>query len=53
MFCLALGGAALLADEGMWRFDQLPVDVIAKTYGVTLQKSDLDRLQAAPVTRPG
>jgi hypothetical protein len=47
--CLAVAGVGLLADEGMWRFDQLPVDVIAKTYGVTLQKSDLDRLQAAPV----
>jgi hypothetical protein len=47
--CLALAGVGLLADEGMWRFDQLPVDVIAKTYGVNLQKGDLDRLQAAPV----
>jgi hypothetical protein len=49
VLCLALAGVGLLADEGMWRFDQLPVDVIAKTYGVNLQKADLDRLQAAPV----
>ena len=26
---LALGSAALLADEGMWRMDQLPLDVVA------------------------
>lgn len=39
----------VMADEGMWRFDQLPIGAVAKTYGVTLGKADLDRLQAAPV----
>src|SRR5574341_841489 len=39
----------VFADEGMWRFDQLPVDVVAKTYGVKLEKADLEKLQAAPV----
>ena len=29
-------GASLLADEGMWRLDQLPLDVIAQKYGVRL-----------------
>lgn len=46
---LVTAGVALVADEGMWRFDQLPVDLITKTYGVTLAKADLGRLQAAPV----
>jgi len=40
---------ALSADEGMWRIDQLPLDVIAKKYGVRLTPADLARLQSAPV----
>jgi len=47
-FC-ALAGVSLLADEGMWRIDQLPVDAIAKKYGVRLTSADLDRLRYAPV----
>ena len=46
---VSVTGITVFADEGMWRFDQLPVEVVAKTYGVTLGKADLDRLQAAPV----
>lgn len=46
---LAVGGAALLADEGMWRIDQLPVEVVAAKYGVRLTPADLQRLQSAPV----
>lgn len=46
---LSAASIGLVADEGMWRFDQLPVDVVAKTYGVKLGKAELDRLQAAPV----
>jgi hypothetical protein len=46
---LSAGWVGLGADEGMWRFDQLPLDAVAKTYGVTLGRADLDRLQAAPV----
>ena len=45
----AAAGATLLADEGMWRIDQLPRDVIARKYGVRLSDSDLDRLRYAPV----
>jgi len=41
--------AALLADEGMWRLDQLPLDVVSRTYGVHLAPKDLERLQSAPV----
>jgi len=48
-FLLAAGGAALLADEGMWRIDQLPLDTIATKYGVRLGPKDLERLQYAPV----
>ena len=46
---LSAASIGLVADEGMWRFDQLPLDVVAKTYGVKLGKAELDRLQAAPV----
>ena len=46
---LAAGGGALLADEGMWRLDQLPLDTIAEQYGVRVSQSDLERLQSAPV----
>lgn len=42
-------GAALHADEGMWRIDQLPIEAVATTYGVRLTTSDLQRLQTAPV----
>jgi hypothetical protein len=45
----ALAVATVSADEGMWRIAQLPLDVIAKTYGVTLTPRDLERLQNAPV----
>jgi len=45
----AIAGATLLADEGMWRIDQLPRDVIAQKYGVRLTDADLDRLRYAPV----
>jgi hypothetical protein len=46
---LATGVASLLADEGMWRIDQLPRDVVASKYGVRLGPKDLERLQRAPV----
>ena len=44
-----LGAAALGADEGMWRIDQLPLEVIAGKYGVRIAPSDLERLRSAPV----
>jgi len=43
------GAAALGADEGMWRIDQLPLEVIASKYGVRLAPMDLERLRSAPV----
>jgi hypothetical protein len=44
-----LAATTLAADEGMWRFDQLPLDAIAKKYGVRLTAKDVERLQHAPV----
>src|SRR5437867_13198728 len=45
----AAAGATVLADEGMWRIDRRPRDVIAQKYGVRLTDADLDRLRYAPV----
>ena len=42
-------GTMVLADEGMWRIDQLPVATIASKYGVQLTPADLDKLRYAPV----
>jgi hypothetical protein len=42
-------GAVLCADEGMWRLDQIPLDAIARKYGVHLTPQDLDRLGHAAV----
>jgi hypothetical protein len=41
--------AALAADEGMWTFDNIPRDAIAKKYGVTLTDQWLDTVQKAVV----
>ena len=46
---VSVAAVGVWAEEGMWRFDQLPVGVIAKTYGVTLGRTEIDRLQAATV----
>jgi Peptidase S46 len=42
-------GVGAWADEGMWRFDQLSLDVLNKAHGVSLRQADLDRLQTAAV----
>lgn len=42
-------GVALTADEGMWRFDQLPLETIGATYGVALSRADLQRVEHAAV----
>ena len=44
-----LAHVTLSGDEGMWRFDQLPLDTIAQKYGVRLTPKDVERLQHAPV----
>ena len=46
---VALAGVAALADEGMWRLDQLPRDAIAQAYGVRLTDADVQNLHYAPV----
>src|ERR1043166_75225 len=48
-FLFAAAGATLLADEGMWRIDQLPRDLIARKYGVGLTDAGFGRLRYAPV----
>ena len=45
---VALGGV-LLADEGMWTFDNIPKDAIARKYKVTLTDQWLQRLQQSVV----
>ncbi len=46
---VALAGVAAVADEGMWRLDQLPRDTIARAYGVRLTDADVQNLHYAPV----
>ncbi len=46
---LVTAAATLMADEGMWRIDQVPLDTIAQKYRVRLTPTDLDRLRFAPV----
>lgn len=46
---IGLTVAVLSADEGMWRLNQLPLDVIEKQYGVRLTPQDIERLQSAVV----
>jgi hypothetical protein len=46
---LAASAVTVAGDEGMWRIAQLPVDAIAREYGVRLAPADLERLQYAPV----
>ena len=41
--------ATLAADEGMWTFDNIPREAIAKKYGVQLTDQWLDRLQKSVV----
>ena len=41
---LATSGAVLLADEGMWRVDQVPFREIEQKYGVRLTAADLERV---------
>ncbi len=38
-----------LAEEGMWRLDQLPTDRVASESGVQITEADLTRLRHAPV----
>lgn len=46
---VVLAGSALVADEGMWRIDQLPYAAIQREYGVRLTPDDLARVQGAVV----
>ncbi|MBM3744809.1 MAG: S46 family peptidase [Acidobacteria bacterium] len=50
---LTLAVAALLADEGMWLFNQAPKDQIMHRYGFELTGAFLDQLRLASVKTPG
>lgn len=45
---LTLSATAAVAEEGMWRLDQLPLEVIHK-YGLEISESGLLQLRHAPV----
>lgn len=47
LFTLSAGQAQ--ADEGMWTFDNFPADKVQAAYGVTIDQTWLDRVQAASV----
>ncbi len=44
-----LAVTATIADEGMWRLDQLPLDRIQQAYAVRLAPADLERVKGAVV----
>ncbi len=48
---VALAGVAAVADEGMWRLDQLPRDAIAQAYGVRLTDADVQRSSPTHTSR--
>ena len=48
MLCLMLAGFAA-AEEGMWTFDNPPLQAIQEKYGVTLSREWLDHLRMASV----
>jgi hypothetical protein len=50
---LLLALPALRADEGMWTFDNIPVQKIKAKYGVELNDAWLKKLQLATVRFPG
>lgn len=45
----ALWTGALCADEGMWTYDQLPLDLLKERYGFTPTKEWLDHLRLSSV----
>jgi hypothetical protein len=53
VLALLLALPALRADEGMWTFDNIPVQKIKAKYGVELDAAWLKKLQLATVRFPG
>jgi hypothetical protein len=43
------GGEPVLADEGMWTFDNFPSAAVAKNYGVVIDKPWLDHVRLSAV----
>ncbi|WP_298742909.1 S46 family peptidase [uncultured Brevundimonas sp.] len=52
---LALGAvpSAALADEGMWTFDNFPIETVNRAYGTRIDQAWLDRLRLASVRIQG
>ena len=44
---LALPGTGAIADEGMWTFDNFPLQAVNQKYGLKLDQSWLDRVRGA------
>ncbi len=44
---VVLSATVPFADEGMWTFDNIPKDAVAKKYNVRVTDQILDRLQQA------
>jgi Peptidase S46 len=49
LLSLLMLARAGLADEGMWRLDRLPKDVIAERYGVSISDAQLQTIRASAV----
>jgi hypothetical protein len=48
-----LSGAAALADEGMWTFDNFPRELVAQRYGAQIDSAWLDRIRLATARLAG
>ncbi|MCL4234302.1 MAG: S1C family serine protease, partial [Deltaproteobacteria bacterium] len=53
LFVGALVAVHAAADEGMWTFDNPPLDKIEKAYGIKLSKEWLDHLRLSSVRLAG
>src|SRR5512146_726353 len=49
VFAALLAPSVARADEGLWPFDMVPKDAIAKAHGVTLDDKWLDHLRLSTV----
>src|SRR5579862_194619 len=49
LITLALAAGPALADEGMWTFDNFPVDGVKQAYGVEITPAWLDHVRLATV----
>lgn len=50
---LALGAGSAKAEEGMWTFDNFPIQAVNQTYGTKIDQAWLDRVRGAAVRLAG